>query len=77
MLGTVTSWQVTVCVSQVCDELHAGRHWCETQYPPSQTAPASQLLSEVHGPLSALTLQATVPHTEASAIQRRRFIKLL
>src|SRR5712691_3382222 len=76
MLGTVTSLQVTVCASQICAEVHAGRHWCETQYPPSQTAPDWQLLSAVHCPLSPLTLQARPPHTATSAIPRRRLIEL-
>ena len=42
-VGFVTSLQVTDCGSHVCDELHGGRHCCETQTPVpsewSQVAP--------------------------------------
>jgi hypothetical protein len=76
MLGTVTSLQVTVFALQICADEHAGRHWCETQYPPSHTAPVWQLASELHCPLSPLTLQAKPPHTTTSAIPKRRLIEL-
>jgi len=76
MLGAVASPQVTVFVSQTCAEEQAGRHWCETQYPPSQTAPDWQSLFELQGPLSPLTLQASPAHTATSAIPRRRLIEL-
>jgi hypothetical protein len=76
MLGTVTLLQVTVPVSQICAELQAGRHWCETQCPPSQTAPVWHSLFEAHRPLRPSTLQAKPPHTATSAIPRIRLIEL-
>jgi hypothetical protein len=76
MLGAVTSLHLTVSESQICAELQAGLHSCETQCPPSQTAPDWQLLFELHCPLRLSTLQAKPPHTATSAIPRRRLIKL-
>ena len=76
-------WEVdvTVCGSQVCDELQAGRHSCETQTPVpvewSQVAPGPQSWSTLQRPVKEFSaLQPTPAHTETRAIPRKRFIEL-